>query len=280
MEQICDEALLNNFICYLQKEERSQATIEKYVRDVRKFYGFAGNIEEIEKDKVIAYKKYLEENYKISSANSMIAALNCFLSWLGLENCRVKSFKRQKETFCCKERELTKEEYVRLVRAARTTGKERLELILQTICGTGIRISELVFVTVEAVQRGQADVRCKGKQRTIFLTSKLRKYLLLYCKRKQIHSGPIFITRNAEAVKRTNVWSEMKALCEKAGVCREKVFPHNLRHLFARMCYKQKRDIVYLADILGHSNIETTRIYTVSSGEEHRRMLEGLRLII
>lgn len=280
MQQIRIERLLNDFLCYLEKEERSRATIEKYIRDVRKFYCFTGNKEVIDKDTVIEYKEYLEKNYKLSSANSMIAALNCFLTWMGLENCRVRSFKRQKEIFCSKDSELSREEYIRLVHVARETGQERLELIMQTICGTGIRISELLFITIEAVKHGRSDVRCKGKQRTIFLPPKLQKYLLLYCKKKQIRSGPVFITRNGEAVKRENVWAEMKALCEKAKVSREKVYPHNLRHLFARICYKQKKDIVYLADILGHSSIETTRIYTVSSGEEHRKILEGLRLII
>ena len=271
---------IESYLDFLDREERSRATREKYERDIKGFYKFLGDNRLIEKERVIAYKTFLSENYKISSANSMLAAINGLLTWMGLEKCRVKSFKYQRQIFCDGNRELSKAEYDRLIETARTIGNSRLELIMQTICGTGIRIGELPYITAEAVWQGKAVVSGKGKTRVIFIASKLRKYLLGYCKKEKISQGPIFITKSGKPINRSNVWAEMKALCQKAGVDREKVFPHNLRHLFARTCYKKRKDIVYLADILGHSNIETTRIYTISSGKEHRRMLEGLGLVI
>ena len=268
------------FGVFLQKEERSRATVEKYLRDTRKFYEFLGEERKINKEKVIAYKAFLKETYKVSSANSMIAAVNCLLNWAGLGDFRVKSFKIQRQMFCCKEKVLEKEEYDRLVTLARENHNDRLELIMQTICSTGIRIGELPFITVEAAVQGVAKVQCKGKQRIIFIPDKLRIYLLDYCRRKQIGKGTIFITRSGRPMNRVNVWTEMKGLCEAAGVEWMKVYPHNLRHLFARTCYRQYKDIAYLADILGHSSIETTRIYTVSSGEEHGRMVSKLDLVL
>ena len=268
------------FGVFLQKEERSRATVEKYLRDTRKFYEFLGEERKINKEKVIAYKAFLKETYKVSSANSMIAEVNCLLNWAGLGDFRVKSFKIQRQMFCCKEKVLEKEEYDRLVTLARENHNDRLELIMQTICSTGIRIGELPFITVEAAVQGVAKVQCKGKQRIIFIPDKLRIYLLDYCRRKQIGKGTIFITRSGRPMNRVNVWTEMKGLCEAAGVEWMKVYPHNLRHLFARTCYRQYKDIAYLADILGHSSIETTRIYTVSSGEEHGRMVSKLDLVL
>ena len=276
---LCNDDI-GDYLDFLNGEERSKATVEKYERDIKKFYAFLGDNRLIEKERVIEYKTFLSEHYKISSANSMLAAVNGLLTWMGLEKCRVKSFKYQRQIFCDGNKELNKREYDRLVEAARAKGNKRLELIMQTICGTGIRIGELPYITAEAVWQGKAVVSGKGKTRVIFITSKLRKYLLGYCKKNKISKGPVFITKNGKPINRSNVWTEMKALCQKAGVDREKVFPHNLRHLFARTCYKKKKDIVYLADILGHSNIETTRIYTTSSGREHKRMLEGLGLVI
>lgn len=268
------------FGIFLQKEERSRATVEKYMRDTRKFYEFLGDERRIDKEKVIAYKAFLKETYKVSSANSMIAAVNCLLNWAGLGDFRVKSFKIQRQMFCCKEKMLEKEEYDRLVTMAREKENDRLELIMQTICATGIRIGELPYITVEAAVQGVAKVQGKGKQRIIFIPDKLRIYLLDYCRRNQIGKGTIFITRSGRPMNRINVWTEMKGLCEEAGVEWEKVYPHNLRHLFARTCYRQNKDIVYLADILGHSSIETTRIYTVSSGEEHEQMISQLGLVL
>lgn len=271
---------LKTFYVFLRDAERSKATIDKYMRDVRKFYEFLGENRWIEKEKLIEYKALLKDNYKISSANSMLAALNSLLGCLGLGDYRVKSFKYQRQLFCSKDRLLSKEEYGQLVETARGLGKERLELIMQTICATGIRVGELSYITVEAVIKGVAKVQGKGKQRSILISDRLRNYLLEYCRKENIGKGSVFLTRTGRPVNRTNVWGEMKALCSKVEVLWKKVFPHNLRHLFARTCYQKQKDIVYLADILGHSNIETTRIYTISSGEEHEQRLSQLGLVI
>lgn len=280
MSQCLDIRALEQFQRFLYEEERGERTIEKYMRDIRKFYDFLGEDRQVTKEKVISYKEYLRENYKISSANSMLASLNGMLDFLGWEGCKVRSFRNQKQMFCCKEKELSKEDYHRLVEEAVAEGNERLALILQTICGTGIRISELECITAEAVRIGSSTVIGKGKSRVIFIPKKLKSYLQKYCKKNNIRSGPVFRTRSGRTMDRSNVWSEMKKLSKRAGVEPEKVFPHNLRHLFARTCYRLKKDIVYLADILGHSSIETTRIYTVSSGQEHVEMLSKLGLVV
>lgn len=279
-EKVSYKINFDEYLNYLSREEKSNLTVEKYTRDLQCFFRFLGAGTEISKERVIEFKSYLGEHYKTSSANSMLAAVNGFLSWMGMENCRVKSFKCQRKIFCDKEKELNRLEYERLVQAARTKGDKKIEMIMQTICGTGIRISELSFITVEAALQGQAVVAAKGKSRIIFITSKLRKYLLKYCREEGIKTGMIFVRKNGMAVGRTTVWKAMKAICSAAGVDSRKVFPHNLRHLFARTCYSKKKDIVYLADILGHSNIETTRIYTISSGKEHEQLIGSLKLII
>ncbi len=271
---------IEQFAGYLKQEERSKATIEKYIRDIRQFYLFLNEQYEVSKEHMIAYKTFLGENYKTSSANSMLAAVNHFLFWMGLGEYRVKSLKVQKQIFSDQGRELNREEYEKLVTAARKKGNTRLEMIMQTICGTGIRIGELPFITVEAVKKGEAVVFGKGKRRVVFITPKLRKYLLNYCRSQEIYRGSVFVTKGGKNVDRSNIWSEMKRICRAAGVESGKVFPHNFRHLFARICYQMKKDIVYLADILGHSNIETTRIYTISSGSEHKKMLASLGLVI
>ncbi len=265
---------------YLREEEKSENTIEKYIRDIRAFMTFT-NGNEITKDTVIAYKnKLLSENYAVRSINSMLASLNSLFSFLGWEDCRVKSIKLQRQIYCPEEKELTKAEYMRLVKTAKQKGNERLNLILQTICGTGIRVSELQFITVEAVKRSKAVVSLKGKTRTVFIVKELQKKLLRYAAEQGIKSGTVFITRTGKPISRTNIWREMKGLCEQAGVNPNKVFPHNLRHLFARTFYGIEKDIAKLADILGHSSINTTRIYIISTGNEHRRRMEHMRLII
>ncbi len=265
---------------YLREEEKSENTIEKYIRDIRAFMTFT-NGNEITKDTVIAYKnKLLSENYAVRSINSMLASLNSLFSFLGWEDCRVKSIKLQRQIYCPEEKELTKAEYMRLVKTAKQKGNERLNLILQTICGTGIRVSELQFITVEAVKRSKAVVSLKGKTRTVFIVKELQKKLLRYAAEQGIKSGTVFITRTGKPISRTNIWREMKGLCEQAGVNPNKVFPHNLRHLFARTFYGIEKDIVKLADLLGHSSINTTRIYIISTGNEHRRRMEHMRLII
>ena len=210
----------------------------------------------------------------------MIASLNSLFSFLGWTDCRVKSIKLQRQIYCPEEKELTKAEYMRLVNTAKQKGNERLNLILQTICGTGIRVSELQFITVETVKCGEAVVSLKGKTRTVFIVKDLQKKLLRYAAEQGIQSGSVFVTRTGKPISRTNIWREMKDLCEQANVNPNKVFPHNLRHLFARTFYGIEKDIAKLADILGHSSINTTRIYIVATGSEHRQRMENMRLII
>lgn len=279
-KRILTRDAVQRFEQHLREEEKSENTIEKYMRDVRAFMAFAGG-SEITKDTVIAYKnKLLSENYAVRSINSMLASLNSLFSFLNWLDCRVKSIKLQRQVYCSEEKELTKAEYTRLVNAAKQKGNERLNLILQTICGTGIRVSELQFITVDAVKAGEAIVSLKGKTRSVFIVKELQKKLLRYATEQGIQSGAIFITRTGKPISRTNIWREMKNLCEQAGVNPQKVFPHNLRHLFARTFYGIEKDIAKLADILGHSSIDTTRIYIISTGTEHRRRMENMRLII
>ena len=259
-------------------EERSTATVEKYIRDVNTFVLYADG--EITKETVIAYKKHLQEHYAVRSVNSMLASINSLFAFLGWHNLKMKSLKLQQQVYCPEEMELTKAEYARLCRTAERKHNERLNLILQTICGTGIRVSELQFITVEAVKQGEAVVSCKAKTRSVFIVKELKQKLLRYAAKQNIKSSMIFITRTGKPISRTNIWREMKALCIEANVNPQKVFPHNLRHLFARVFYGIEKDIAKLADILGHSSINTTRIYIISTGTEHRRRMENMRLIL
>ena len=268
------------FTVYLKSDEKSENTIEKYIRDVRAFSIYTHGME-ITKETVIAYKnKLLSENYATRSINSMLASLNGLFSFLSWSDLKVKSIKLQQQIYCSEEKELSKAEYMRLVNTAKQKGNERLNLLLQTICGTGIRVSELQYITVEAVKCGKAVVSLKGKTRSVFLVRDLQKKLLRYAAEQNIKSGAIFITRNGKPMSRTNIWREMKNLCVQAGVKPQKVFPHNLRHLFARTFYGIEKDIAKLADILGHSSINTTRIYIITTGNEHRQRMERMRLII
>lgn len=264
---------------HLILEERSEITIEKYIRDVKAFTAYTQNTV-VTKETVISYKKHLQETYAVRSVNSMLASINSLFAFLGWHDLRVKSLKLQQQVFCPEEKELTKAEYARLCRTAERKHNERLNLILQTICGTGIRVSELQFITVEAVKQGEAVVNCKAKTRSVFIVKELKQKLLRYAAEQNIKSGMIFVTRTGKPISRTNIWREMKALCEEANVNPQKVFPHNLRHLFARVFYGIEKDIAKLADILGHSSINTTRIYIISTGMEHRQRMEDMRLII
>ncbi|MBE5965157.1 MAG: integrase [Lachnospira sp.] len=271
---------IEEFASYLKREEKSENTIEKYIRDVKVFRAYV-NGAEVTKEIVVAYKnKLLSENYAARSINSMIASINSLFLFLGWSDLKVKSIKLQRQIYCPEEKELTKEEYIRLVHAAKQKGNERLNLIIQTICSTGIRVSELQYITVEAIRRGKAVVSLKGKIRTVFIVSDLQKKLLRYITEQKITSGAIFITRSGKPMSRSNIWREMKSLCEQARVNTQKVFPHNLRHLFARTFYGIEKDIAKLADILGHSSINTTRIYIITTGDEHRQRMENMRLII
>lgn len=279
MSRIITNSMIGDFENHLRSDENSENTIEKYVRDVRAFSEFVG-ASEIIKTVVMKFKASLVEKYEVTSANSMIAAVNSFLRFMGWVDCCIKQFKVQKKAFCSEEKELTKAEYIRLVNTAKQKGNKRLNLILQTICGTGIRVSELQFITVETVRKGEAIVSCKNKTRTVFIVRELQKKLLNYIKYKGITSGCVFVTKSGKPMSRCNIWREMKALCEQAEVSPDKVFPHNLRHLFARTFYGIEKDIAKLADILGHSSINTTRIYIITTGAEHKRKMENMRLII
>ena len=277
--QIITARMIAEFKEHLILEERSEITIEKYIRDVKAFAKYTQN-SAITKETVITYKKYLQENYAVRSVNSMLASINNFFVFLGWHDSKVKSLKLQQQVFCPEEKELTKAEYARLCRTAERKHNERLNLILQTICGTGIRVSELQYITVEAVKNGEAVVNSKAKTRSVFIVKELKQKLLRYAAEQGIKSGMIFVTRTGKPISRTNIWREMKALCEEANVNPQKVFPHNLRHLFARVFYGIEKDIAKLADILGHSSINTTRIYIISTGTGHRHRMENMRLII
>ena len=270
---------IQSFRNYLIDEEKSKATVSKYMHDITDFAKWIGE-QEITKQAVLKYKEVIGNEYAITSANSMLAAINCFFKMLDWNDLYVKQFKAQKNVFCPAEKELTKEEYKRLVKTAEQKNNERLSLTIQTICGTGIRVSELAYITLETVRHGQATVSCKGKTRIIFIIAALQKKLLRYAREHHITSGAIFVTKSGKPMNRTNIWKEMKSLCKQAGVASEKVFPHNLRHLFARTFYGLEKDIAKLADILGYSSINTTRIYIVATGTEHKRRMENMRLII
>ncbi len=253
-QRVITEKMIEMFQGHLRKEEKSRATQEKYVRDVRAFSAYAAG-RDVTKELAAAYKKKLHsDGYAPSSINSMLASLNSLFSYAGWTDCRVKSIKFQRQIYCPEEKELTKEEYRQLVDAAKGQGKERLSLLLQTICSTGIRV-------------------------TVFLVKALQKKLLWYVKKQKIKLGAIFVTRTGRPMSRVHIWRELKSLCQRAGVNPEKVFPHNLRHLFARTFYSQEKDIAKLADLLGHNSINTTRIYIVTSGTEHRRSMELMRLV-
>ncbi len=263
---------ISDFENYLLEEEKSTATIEKYLRDIRSFAAFLGG-REVSKGEVIAYKKQIAEDYAPVSVNSMLVSVNAFLKFIGRGDLCVKLLKIQRQIFANEKKELTTSEYKRLLAAAKNT---RLELVIQTICETGIRVSELKYITVEAVNEGKAVVDCKNKTRVIFIPSPLRKVLLAYIKKSDRKVGSVFVTKSGKPLDRTNIWRDMKALCKRANVSADKVFPHNLRHLFARTFYSIERDIVRLADLLGHSSIDTTRIYTMETGKRHISCLEKI----
>lgn len=269
---------VKEFEKYLISEEKSKATVAKYIHDVTAFLGWL-NGRQIKKEVVQEYKQYLESAYAVRSVNSFLSSLNSFFEWAGLSECRVKSLKIQKNLFIEPNRELTKAEYETLLKTAYEQGKTRLYMVMQTICATGIRVSELVYITVDAVKNGVARIKCKGKNRAIFIPSDLSTMLMRYINKNGIKSGSVFVTSKGKPLNRSNIWAEMKRLCEKAGVLASKVFPHNLRHLFGKTYYAVHKDIVCLADILGHSSINTTRIYTAESGETHRRRIQSLGLI-
>lgn len=263
---------------YLIDEEKSEVTVEKYIRDIQTFYKWHGE-SELTKQRVLEYKNKLVKEYTTATVNSVLAALNGFFAYNEWYSLKVKSLKLQRTLFCRSEKELTKREYEMLLKAAMDKKNERLNLIMQTICSTGIRVSELSYVTVSAVMQGQAQVKLKGKIRTVLFTKELCKLLKRYIKEQGIEEGYVFRTRTGKPIDRYSIWKSMKKLCESAGVSSEKVFPHNLRHLFARAFYGVQKDIVRLADILGHSSVNTTRIYTIENGDVHRKQMNLLGLV-
>lgn len=273
------EKEVSGFRDFLKSEERENATIEKYVREIASFYGWLEG-RTVTKEAVIEWKEHLQkQGYASVTVNAKLSALNGFFSFMGRAELKVKFLRIQRPMFRAQSKELTKEEYERLVAAARKEGKERLMLLMETICAMGIRVSELIYITVEAARAGRTKVDLKGKIRIIMLPDKLCRKVLKYAEEQNITTGEIFLTRNGTSLSRRQIWREMKELCGKAGVESTKVFPHNLRHLFATAFYKICRDIVKLADVLGHSSIETTRIYLLTTGEEHARQLEMMKMI-
>lgn len=277
MKKISNE-LLQKFKEHLQYEEKSQATVEKYLRDVSMF-GLWCNGRELNKNLMLEYKKTLVDAYAPASVNSIISSINSFLAYNEWHELKVKLLKIQRQIFSNREKELTKAEYERLLIAARKKQNERLYFLMQTICSSGIRVSELKFITVEALKKGQTQIRNKGKIRVVILPKELCKMLMTYAKKEGITEGTVFITKTGKPLDRSTIWKMMKSLCDSAGVSKTKVFPHNLRHLFAKTYYSIQKDIVRLADILGHSSINTTRIYTVETGEIHRRQIQKLGLL-
>jgi len=278
MKKITVETI-KQFKDYLISEEKSEATIEKYIRDINAFYIWICG-REVNKSVVIEYKNEIIELYAPASANSMLSSINSFFAYMEWYECKVKTFKIQKQIFASKEKELTKNEYEKLLKAAKKKNNEKLYLLMQTICGTGIRVSELRFITKEAIVKGQATINCKGKMRVVILPEKLCVALRRYAKEHMIISGAIFVSKNGKPLDRSNIWKMLKNLCESAGVSKEKVFPHNFRHLFARTYYSLEKDVIRLADILGHSSVNTTRIYTMETGEVHRMQLQRLGLLL
>ena len=270
---------LSAFSAHLRQEDRSSGTTGKYIHDCTGFALWLGD-RELTPEAAAQWREHLlQKGYAPATVNSMLSAVNRLLKFLGREECRVRSLRIQRRTFREQSRELTRGEYQRLLDAAAGLGRERLALLMETICATGIRVSEVRYITVEAARAGRTEIRLKGKIRTILLPSKLCRKLLKYARKQKTASGEIFLTRSGAPVSRRQIWREMKALCKEAGVEASKVFPHNLRHLFATAFYRACRDIVKLADVLGHSSIDTTRIYLMTTGAEHARQMEKLGLV-
>ena len=277
--RVITKTTIEQFEAYLHKEERSNGTVDNYIRNVRELAAWLAG-QAVTKEQLVAWKDALQaKRLQPTTVNAKLAAIGCFLRVMGWQDCQVRFLRVQRRVFREKEKELTREEYEKLLAAAQQQGSARLALLLETICATGVRVSEVQYITVEAARRGRADVTMKGKIRTILIPNKLCRKLLKYAKQTKTASGKIFLTRNGTALSRKQIWAEMKGLCQAAGVSPGKVFPHNLRHLFATVFYRACHDIVKLADVLGHSRIETTRIYLVTTGFEYAKQLEQLGLV-
>ena len=280
MSQLMTREQIQQFAEQLRLEEHSPSTVCKYHAAVTSLYDFLPAEKEITKEQILQWKARIAQGYSASTANVMISAVNSFFSFMSWEGLRIRQIKTQRKIYRDRERELTKAEYLRLLEAARKAGNLRLFYLMQTLASTGIRISELKFITVESLDTGSATVDCKGKQRTILLPKRLRKTLRKYCKNHGIIGGSIFITRSGRPMDRSNIWKELRKLCPAAQVETRKVFPHNFRHLFAVSFYALEKDVAKLADLLGHASINTTRIYIMESGAEHERQMERLGLVL
>lgn len=277
--KVLTNGMIEDFERWLRLDERSEGTVRKYLRDVRAFGAWAAG-REVSKELSIEWKSFLRQRgYASVTINSMLSALNSLFRFLGWSEFRVSFLRIQRRIFRDERRELRRGDYERLLATARRSGRKRLELIMETICSTGIRVGELRFITVESLQRGRVEVVLKGKVRTIIIPRRLSEKLLAFAKESKISSGEVFVTKGGRGISRGQVWAEMKSLCRSADVDPRKVFPHNLRHLFATVFYESCKDIVKLADLLGHSSVETTRIYLTASGTDHRRQLESLHLV-
>lgn len=273
------DAQIERYLSHLREQERSPATIQKYAHDLKALSRWLMG-EPATKATLLEWKQRLSESYAPATVNAMLTAVNGCFRFLGWKELPVKLLRLQKNLFLEESRELTRQEYVRLVSTARCRGEQQLTLVIQTLCATGIRVSELRFITVEVLRRGRAEVSNKGKRRIVFLPEKLRRLLRSFAKAQKITAGAVFVTRTGQPLNRSNIWRSMKALCGAAGVAAQKVFPHNLRHLFARIFYSMEKDLSRLADILGHSGVNTTRIYTAESGAVHARQMERMGLIV
>lgn len=276
--QITDDKITDYRICLIA-EELSDGTVRKYIRDVLAFRTWLGE-RELDKAAAAGWKEHLmSRGYAAVTVNAMLSSLNRFFGFMGWQECRVKFLRIQRRIFRNLDRELSREEYEKLLETAQNLGNTRLKLLMETICATGIRVSEVKYITAEAVRKGRADISLKGKIRTIILPGKLCLKLRTYMKKRKITTGEIFLTRNGKSLGRCQIWKEMKELCRKAGILPSKVFPHNLRHLFARTFYKVYKDVVRLADVLGHSSINTTRIYLITTGETYAQQMNRLGLV-
>lgn len=279
MQKQLNKQVMGQYISYMMEEEFSKNTIDKYTRDIKKFLNYIAG-KELSKMVVLEYKNELKNSYAVSSVNSMLASVNGFLEWSGYIAYKVKPIKMQREIYADSEKELSEKEYLKLIRVASEKGNRKLVLMMQTMCSVGIRVSELQYITMEAIAVGKAEVLCKRKQRIVLLSKELCKMLQRYCKENGIKTGYVFRTKSGGPMDRSNIWKMMKMLCKEAGVEKSKVFPHNLRHLFARTFYKVEKDIGRLADILGHTNVNTTRIYTMETGDYHRRQIEKMKSLL
>lgn len=272
--------LIEEFSYHLYSQEKTGSTIRKYSTDLKTFLKYLGPDRQVSRIRLLEYKEWLRQKYAVSSTNSMLAAVNCFLDYMCFPELKVKSYKVQKRMFLDSEKEMTKKEYRKLVETARKKEKNQLALILEAICATGVRVSELKYLTVKNLQYGRLEVCNKGKTRIVLIPESLRKKLLCYAGKQGIKTGPVFVTRNGRPKDRSNIWTEMKVLAEQAGIKPKKVFPHNLRHLFARSFYKATNNLAALADVLGHSSLEVTRIYTADTLKKFQGMIEQLDLIV